>query len=67
MEDKNQNMIPDKIDRLILRVGFGLVTALGSYAVVLKASDATVPLWLAVAGAVIPGALTIFSFTGGDK
>lgn len=67
MEDKNQNMIPDKYDRLILRVGFAVVTALGSYGLILKASDAAVPMWFAIAGAVIPGVLMVFAFKGGAK
>lgn len=67
MEDKNQNMIPDKYDRLILRVGTGVAAVIGAYGFALKASGGTIPLWVAVAVAAIPAALTIFSFTGGAK
>lgn len=65
MEDKNQNMIPDKYDRLILRVGQAVTAVLGGLAVTLKATDNGVPLWLLIAVTAIPAALTVFSFGGG--
>lgn len=65
MEDTNQNMIPDKWDRLILRVGAAATAILGSTAAILKATGGNAPLWLLIAAAVIPSALTVFAFGSG--
>ncbi len=64
MEDKNQNMIPDAIDRLVLRVGLAATAALTSGIAILKLSDNAVPLWASILTATIPAALTVFSFRG---
>ncbi len=64
MEDKNQNMIPDAIDRLVLRVGLAATAALTSGIAILELSDNAVPLWVSILTATIPAALTVFSFRG---
>lgn len=64
MADENQNMIPDKYDRLILRVGQSVTAVMGTVAAVLKASGGTVPLWLLILVGAIPAGLVLFSFGG---
>jgi hypothetical protein len=69
MEDKNQNMIPDNIDRWILRMlGFG-ASGFGAYLALLKTNGSPVPMWLALTVTLLPLAATLFSFkpaSGGD-
>ncbi len=62
MEDQNQNMIPDKLDRVILRIGAALAACLSTYASILAKTGQPVPMWLAIAAPVLPTALVFFSF-----
>lgn len=62
--DENQNLIPDKIDRLGLRICSVLSTAGGGLVAYFKPD---VPMWLAV-GLIGVGAITgLFAFSGGGK
>ena len=59
MPDENQNMIPDRWDRVFLKVGASVSALTAAILPVLKVANGSVPVWLLGAAAVVP-ALTLY-------
>ncbi|MEE9367168.1 MAG: hypothetical protein V3W44_10805 [Dehalococcoidales bacterium] len=67
MNDKNDNLIPDRIDRAALKVGSMVTTVLGGLVTYLTSVDQVVPMWAGIACIVVPAIMTYFAFSGGGK
>jgi hypothetical protein len=61
MEDQNQNMIPDRWDRMIVRVAMIVAALLAASITALGEAGTPTPLWLGLLSTAIPLGVTFFS------
>ena len=60
--DENQNLVPDQIDRAVLKIGALLATSSAGVVAYLSSQNKPVPMVLAIAAIIVPAVMSYFAF-----